>query len=67
VTRCMYTFVHMVQVVLFRVIFTEISLLSQLPQKPVLSLSILPFFEKDGHRWETVHLDADETIITRPG
>jgi len=51
-----------------RIIFTEVSLLSQLPQKLVLSFKCLALFAKgrdtDG---ETVYMDADETIITQPG
>jgi len=49
-------------------IFTEVSLLSQLPQKPVLSFKCFALFAKgrdtDG---ETVYSDADEPIITQPG
>jgi len=47
------------------VIFTEVSLLSQLPQKPVLSLRVLPFLPKEADTdAETVYSDTDERIIT---
>ena len=63
----MYAFVRMSAGSSVRVIFTEVSLLSQLPQKPVLSFKCFALFSKgwdtDG---ETVYLDADETIITWP-
>jgi len=69
VTSCMYAFfVHMSAGSSVRIIFTEVSLLSQLPQKLVLSFKCLALFAKgrdtDG---ETVYADADETIITWPG
>ena len=64
----MYAFVHMSAGSSVRVIFTEVSLLSQLPQKPVLSFKCFALFAKG---WDTdgeaVHSDTDETIITRPG
>ena len=64
----MYAFVHMSAGSSVRVIFTEVSLLSQLLQKPVLSFKCFALFAKgrdaDG---ETMYSDADETIITRPG
>ena len=41
-------FVHMSAGSSVRVIFTEVSLLSQLLQKPGLVLSVFPFFQKEG-------------------
>jgi len=68
VTSCMYTFVCMSAGSSVRVIFTEVSLLSQLPQKPVLSFKCFALFERERDAdGETMYLDADETIITRPG
>ena len=50
------------------IVFIEVSLLPQLPQKPVFSFKCFALFAKgrdtDG---ETVYSDTDETIMTQHG
>src|SRR5882724_10805231 len=59
--QCMYAFVCMSACSSVHVIFTEVSLLSQLPQKPVLSFKCFALFAKgwDTDR-ETVYLKQCE-------
>jgi len=68
VTSCIYTIVHMSAGSSVRVVFTEVSLLPQLPQEPMFGFKCFVLFAKgrDTDR-EAMYSDANETVIPRPG